>query len=568
MKNSFDLDIAAIPFSRFGSYLAFSLLQGERLVRSGLPEGIWMRCIHGDASPEVLRFELIDNGTPIACTIEACASTLTLRCPAGRVDICIPTADTVRIRVRGVTLRMTARPFRNEGAIPETDGNWIFNLASSFRSYRLVPLSGEFSVDAPWTVKRCEHIIAELSSTGEKCAELAIEELTWMRPARDHSTSFDALATEVQTEFESFCKPYLGCPGRLRASAIMAAYLNWSSVVHPHRLITRRAMYMSKNWMTNVWAWDHAFNALSVCLSDPELAWDQFMVMFDHQDESGQIPDFINDVKFLTVFVKPPIHGWILNRMIEYSGELTTGRLEQAYAKLSKWTTWWLTFRNPDGDGLPVYWHGNDSGWDNGTVFDLPFPVKGADLAAFLVLQMDTLSGFADKLGRSAEAASWRKRADLTLSALIEKLWDGKKFRCISTVTRKAADPSDSVFACLPVILGKRLPNEILKALVVEIKRHVTEWGPATERPDSPAYERDGYWRGPIWAPPTMILADGLRCAGETELAHEIAERFCKLCAKSGFAENFDAVTGEPLRDRGYTWTSSIFLVLANRYLA
>jgi glycogen debranching enzyme len=180
---------------------------------------------------------------------------------------------------------------------------------------------------------------------------------------------------------------------------------------------------------------------------------------------------------------------------------------------------------------------------------------------------MDTLADLADKLGRSAEADSWRRRADATLSALIDKLWDGKKFRCISTVTRKAADPTDSVFGCLPVILGKRLPVEVRKALAVEIKRHVTEWGPATEHPDSPVYDPDGYWRGPIWAPSTMILVDGLRSAGETELARDIAERFCRLCDRSGFAENFDALTGAPLRDRGYTWTSSVFLVLANRWL-
>lgn len=180
---------------------------------------------------------------------------------------------------------------------------------------------------------------------------------------------------------------------------------------------------------------------------------------------------------------------------------------------------------------------------------------------------MDTLAAFADKLGRSAEADHWRQRADATLSALIGKLWDGATFRCTSTVTRKTAAPSDSVFGCLPVILGKRLPVNIRKALVVEIRRHITVWGPATEHPDSAVYDPDGYWRGPIWAPSTMILVDGLRSAGETELAQDIAERFCRLCDKSGFAENFNAVTGAPLRDRGYTWTSSVFLVLASKYL-
>lgn len=33
-------------------------------------------------------------------------------------------------------------------------------------------------------------------------------------------------------------------------------------------------------------------------------------------------------------------------------------------------------------------------------------------------------------------------------------------------------------------------------------------------------------------------------------------------------AENFDALTGKPLRDQAYTWTASVFLVLAHEYLA
>ena len=46
-----------------------------------------------------------------------------------------------------------------------------------------------------------------------------------------------------------------------------------------------------------------------------------------------------------------------------------------------------------------------------------------------------------------------------------------------------------------------------------------------------------------------------------------MARRFLKMVEKSGCAENFDALTGEGLRDRAYTWTSSITLLLAEDYL-
>ena len=61
-----------------------------------------------------------------------------------------------------------------------------------------------------------------------------------------------------------------------------------------------------------------------------------------------------------------------------------------------------------------------------------------------------------------------------------------------------------------------------------------------------------------------MIIEAGLRAAGEIALADEVSDRFRRLCERSGFAENFDALTGEGLRDRAYTWTASVYLLMAD----
>uniref|UniRef100_UPI000B20FF3A MGH1-like glycoside hydrolase domain-containing protein n=1 Tax=Streptomyces scabiei TaxID=1930 RepID=UPI000B20FF3A len=63
--------------------------------------------------------------------------------------------------------------------------------------------------------------------------------------------------------------------------------------------------------------------------------------------------------------------------------------------------------------------------------------------------------------------------------------------------------------------------------------------------------------------PATVLIEDGLRRAGHEGLADEISARFRALCETSGFAENFDALTGQGLRDRAYTWTASSYLLLA-----
>jgi glycogen debranching enzyme len=116
----------------------------------------------------------------------------------------------------------------------------------------------------------------------------------------------------------------------------------------------------------------------------------------------------------------------------------------------------------------------------------------------------------------------------------------------------------------MPIVLGERLPRDVSDVLAERITSHLTPYGLATEHPDSPYYESDGYWRGPIWAPSTVLIEDGLRRAGHIDLADEISRRFRALCEEFGFAENFDALTGVGLRDRAYTWTASCYLLLAD----
>jgi putative isomerase len=61
-----------------------------------------------------------------------------------------------------------------------------------------------------------------------------------------------------------------------------------------------------------------------------------------------------------------------------------------------------------------------------------------------------------------------------------------------------------------------------------------------------------------------MIITAGLDEMGEHTLSDALKERFCIMAQKSGMGENFEAQTGDALRDPAYTWTSSVFLVFAH----
>jgi putative isomerase len=562
-----NLDLKSIPFSTRGSYLSFSYIDEERSAKLDIQPGLWLRSVHGDSAYECFHLDVYQNNAAISYTIETSPSTLSLICKNGRIDISYEHESSIRFKIKGVDLKFAAKTFRNHFVIQENKEQWLFNLAATFRSFRMTALNGKLTIDAPWETKRCKHMIAQTHNTEEQVTEIVIDELTWMRNPKKQCNLFENIQERNQNDFDNFSLPILKEGTPFYETLKTALYLNWSSIVHPHRLIKRPAMYMSKNWMTNVWSWDHAFNAIASSLHDSTVAWDQWMITFDHQDEEGQIPDFINDVRLLTNFVKPPIQGWALMRMIDFGFKLSDQQLEVSYDKLSRWTEWWFNYRCNNEDELPTYWHGNDSGWDNATSFDVALPLISADLSAYLILQMDALSYLAKKMNQNDKADYWKNKADNLLEKLIEKLWDGHRFKAKSSVTHEIAKDSNSAFNCLAILLGKKLPQNIFDTISQEIEMHLTQWGIATENTHSSLYEPDGYWRGPIWAPSTLIIIDGLKNGGNETLAKKIAERFCLLCEKSGFAENFNAITGDAQRDKAYTWTSSVFIVLCEKYL-
>ena len=571
-----NLDLTQTPFSRYGSYLAFSYLRKPQALpflgqAQALPEGVYLRTVRGDAfSREILRLELLQDQTPVSYTVSATPTCLRLEASAGRVEICMPEPKVVRIRGTGVSLQLTMASGMYTFAFPLGEGHWQINSFMQRMSYLLTPLVGQLAMDAPWSVDRAAHIVARIApDAGTGAFEMAIEEFQSVWVPRAYDESFAACLEAVEDEFQQWLSETPDAPSGYADTRELAAYIDWSCVVTPEGHLTRPAMLMSKNWMTNIWSWDHCFNAMALAYHNPALAWDQFMLLFDCQDEHGALPDSVNDKLMVWNFCKPPIHGWTLKRLMERTDWITTRQLREIYGPLSRWTDWWFTYRDDDHDGIPQYNHGNDSGWDNCTVFETGLPLESPDLSAFLVIQMDVLADVARRLDKPRAARAWEKRADELLGRLLAHSWRGDRFVAPRSGDHKVLE-SNTLFMFLPLILGEKLPQDVRSALISGLtrpSRFITAHGLATESPASALYQPDGYWRGPIWAPSTLIILDGLAALGEKALVRELSVKFCDMAARSGMAENYGALSGEGLRDRAYTWTASVFLILAHEYL-
>ncbi|MEV6879438.1 trehalase family glycosidase [Amycolatopsis sp. NPDC051128] len=552
-----EFSVREIPFSRSGAWFGLSPVVGTAEYAEDLH-----LVSHRNGLHPILSLVPVDGGHRVAATITADPATLTWAVGDARVSAVFSAVDTLRIAGTGLAMRIAATertltPFTGTYFFADPEGRVVFTSYETGHRFRLTLVAGRWQVNGAQELGTADRAVVAGGDGGPW--EVVIEELTTARTAPESTSDFTTAVTAARADFTGFADAVAPWRDDRAPAAELACYVVWSATVAPGGFVTRPAVLMSKHWMDRVWSWDHCFNALSLARGLPGLAWDQIQVVFDHQDAQGALPDSITHSEVLHNFVKPPIHGWALTRLRDrLPGGLPDAAT--AYRQLAAWTSFWLDHRRAPGSRLPYYEHGNDSGWDNSTVFREERLVESADLAAFLVLQLKELATLAEEVGDTS--ARWREEADELLAAMLAELWDGTRFVSRGAGTEDVRG-SASLLELMPVVLGEHLPPEVFARLCDGVAAHLTSVGLATELPASPYYEADGYWRGPVWAPATVLIEDGLRRGGATDLADRVSARFRALCEKSGFAENFDALTGEGLRDRAYTWTASAYLTLA-----
>lgn len=560
-----------IPFSSHGSWFDISPVVAEKTYAEDLH-----LVSHQNGMHAVLRLLPLDaaTGDRAETRVEAAPGLLSWTGADGRIELAYESPDAVRLRGAGLPLRVLAAaqvltPFSGTYFFHDAAADaHVFTSYETGRRYRVTVLCGTVTDTSGGQALGSADRGLTVGADADGSWEIAVEELDTARPPYGSAAVFDKLVEEARNSFADFVDAVAPWRSSATPAAELAAYVLWSATVRPAGLVTRPAVLMSKHWMDKVWSWDHCFNALALAPGHPELAWDQYQLPFDHQDRTGALPDSVTHSEVLYNFVKPPIHGWAFGHLRSRLPEpLTPGRLNEAYDRLTRWTDFWLTARRAPGAELPHYQHGNDSGWDNATTFDPERVIVTADLAAFLVLQLHQLAELAGELARPDDARRWQRTAAETQAAMLDQLWTGDRFVARGVAAGDTWSTS-SLLDLMPIVLGEHLPDDVSRVLADRIEAHLTPYGLATELPTSPHYRSDGYWRGPIWAPATVLVEDGLRRAGHERLADEISARFRALCEEHGFAENFDALTGTGLRDRAYTWTAGSYLFLAAAHVS
>lgn len=515
-------------------------------------------------------FRIVLGGDGAGADFEAEHDGIELRVRGNGVEAsaCFPTPEVIRMRGRGggaAFEQINQRHYFHgdalaDGSVRTSSGERGTHLFTAIKGR--VKLDSDYGPKTPvWAACGVTRCIVRVHPDESGEWEVAIEE--WeAKPtgATGGATYIEALAG-VRREFELFLTgqalPRSGIPGLHR----LGCYNHWSVEVTPRMAYTRPGPIGSKDLFLNIYNWDSAFAALGIWPGDRGMGWTALTTVLHGQHASGMVPSPLAMNGFHYRFTNPPVQGWILGLMRK-DGEISDEQAAEVYPLLAKSVDWWLTVRDNNRDGLPAYWHGNDSGWDNATIFDRTPTVTSPEISALLVLQLEQISELAARLGRPDEAEAHGLRAKELLGRMVGRLWNGESFVAVDERGEPVNGDGDCLLMRVPILLGKRLPEEIRVRIVADLAeegRFLCKAGFATESLRSKYYHATGYWRGPVWPPPMMMICEGLSAIGETALAGEAARRFTDAIEEWGFHENFHAETGEGLCHPLLSWTPTAY---------
>lgn len=446
-------------------------------------------------------------------------------------------------------LELDFEPQKYEFASKLSDSLLAINLYSK-RSKLMLASSKPINVSQKWNVISSEDLKVSI--------EPGLSKLT-LSNNNFSNASFELLSDEC-VDFEADFKQFWNLEVVDYSTKLFEAmYILWSGFVYAKGNLKYDACYMSMNIMTNIWSWDNCFVSLGLAKEQPHRAFEQFM-SFEHvQAKEGNYPDFMNPDYVSYDFTKPPVQGVLYLELLKenpnYFGNAE--RLRAVYKTCQGLLKYWMEYRTFNEQfELPFNTHGNDTGLDNATIFDNTVTVRSPDLMVYLLKLVELLKYCEERLGEVVR--DYTEIEQKLLIEITERMYIDGKYISYDVFTNEYNKDSMSIIELTPLLIFDKLPNEQQAMLLVNLKNFLTEYGIASESQYSKYYQANGYWRGPIWAPTTCLCYIGLE-KNELPEAELVRRRYVQMCEQHGFAENFNALSGEVLSDKGFAWTAAVY---------
>lgn len=314
----------------------------------------------------------------------------------------------------------------------------------------------------------------------------------------------------------------------------------------------------------------------------------------------------------------PPVLGMCTKLLYERAPDRERAR--ELLPHVVAWHRFLLTDRDPKGGGEPVLIHPWESGRDNAAEWDKPLErvrptrtrfsrrdirtVEGAErptnyqyrrylgladegralgydqavlarhstfrvhdpgFTAMLARSCADAAALAGEIGLNELASESAEHAELTGAALQRRVGEDGLCRAYDCLGETELD----VLSCgsALALLSPSLPSEARKvATHVALEGALTSYcGVRSLAHDEPGFHPRRYWRGPVWANITFLVARAIGLAGDAKGETTLIDRLLATAKTAGMREYVEPDSGAGLGAHDFSWTAAIVLYVTSR---
>lgn len=556
------------PFTRRGSYIGI-FADGKSMMIYG--QKLYIGSRRGGAA------ERRDNifmylypafqGEKIDFGVRTTATELIFRTVYGEIRLCFASDKMLYIKGNGgLSLRLERDMQTHEMMKKRGNAGAWEQVSHAMGTLLYVPHKGTISMQADWDYDTLSTPRVRADVLPDENGEflLSVEESLYGAVLHEDYPDYAEALADVTKDWTEFCASFPALKGELAEMRERALWTEWSFLVSPSFRLKYPSIFMTGTAMAS--AWQMVQNAVAMQDNIP-LRNGLLMNLLDETGPLGQFPDSVDDFRAHTQGIKPPIQGWGLKWIMkrhDLKAEIPEADLRKLYKCYGAWADWFMKYRDDDHDGIPEHGHGDDTGFDDSSAFAADAEVEAPDLPAYLGILFEALGDLAQMLDKPEEAANWYRRSKDIIELLIRELWNGEMFICREARTHRTII-SGSLLHYIPLVLGKRLPPDIIDKMTGNLMREgefLTPYGLASEKLTSPQFRVAGMARGYALPPYHLFILTGMYDAGKISEAKEIALRYC-LAQKNGFN-----MLVHPIKPGfggfGCSWPVCAFLTLAD----
>jgi len=476
----------------------------------------------------LLEITPVKNGSPVEYTYTATPSILTINSGEGRIEIIFDSDNSVRIRGFDLGLKFFTKMNFMEGATTLPDGIVcleIIGIAFVGGNFYFRNIIGGLKLDAVYNnaSSSTESAIVSLTPDENGRFETAVFAMNPNEFELSDSKPFDESLEEITADFQAFCRRYTAPASE---TSELGKYLLWIAVQDADR--SSKAPNLKESLIFNGRIRDvtaklsqQPIHASAV--SDPLAALDIMNAVFAHLTD-GMLPTEVSRNKALFGAIAPSF-GFGVMELLNKPGaaKLPKDKLKALYVRMKDHFEWWLAARSYSENTF-AYAMPAECGLNASSYSQYDFPLETPDLYTWFIIYTQALARLAEILDPACDNI-WQERSSALLESLVSRLWVGGEFVCRGTLTDRVFK-SGCILARLPVILGEKLPRDILDKLISELsdpEKYLTEYGLCSESKTSAFFSAGQSGCGAVDMLLQVPFISGLRAAGAGEAADKAA---------------------------------------------